>query len=236
MLPELAQLLILQDKDQQIRRLRADLKKMPSDAEKAKAKLAGDQQATAAAKEAAQLNEVAIKNVELQIQTRRETIVRLKTQQFETRKNEEYAALGHEAVRYTAEVAKLEDDQLVLMEKAEELKAAHDAAAKALADTQAYVTSELGKIKERYINVTAQTKELEVVRAGLAAKVEETLLGRYERIAAGKGDAIAELNGHVCKGCNMKVTAATFNAARAEREFVNCPNCSRIVYIAHFDD
>ena len=37
MLPEIEQLLILQDKDQHLRRLRTELKKMPADADAAKA-------------------------------------------------------------------------------------------------------------------------------------------------------------------------------------------------------
>ena len=86
MLPEIEQLLILQDKDQHLRRLRAEIKKMPADAEAAKGRLASATAAVTAAKEEFNLNEVAIKNLELQIQTRRDTIVKLKTQQFETRK------------------------------------------------------------------------------------------------------------------------------------------------------
>ena len=101
MLPELEQLLILQEKDQHIRRLKLDLKRLPADQERAKSNLAADTEAVRAAKERVQLNEVAMKSLELQIQTRKDTIARLKVQQYETRKNEEFAALGHEVVRYT---------------------------------------------------------------------------------------------------------------------------------------
>ena len=139
MLPEIEQLLILQDKDQVLRRLRNDVKKMPADAEAAKARLAGAAAAVAAAKEEANRNEVAIKSLELQIQTRRDTIVKLKTQQFETRKNEEFTALAHETARSEGDVAKLEDEEMALMEKGEVLKAklqeslAHHSATEALA-------------------------------------------------------------------------------------------------------
>ncbi len=235
MLPELEQLLIVQDKDQHLRRLRADLKKMPADAEAAKARLAAATAATAAAKDLVMHNEVAIRNLELQIQTRRDTIVKLKTQQFETRKNEEFTALAHEVTRYETDVAKLEDDEMALMESGEALKASQKEAQEHSAATEALVKEELGKIKERYINLTAQVKEFEGIRAGLAAKVDEELMARYDRILAGKGEVIAELNGHVCTGCHMKVTTATFNDARAEKIITTCPNCGRMVYMAHWD-
>jgi predicted nucleic acid-binding Zn-ribbon protein len=235
MLPEIEKLLILQDKDQLLRRLRAEVKKMPADAEAAKGRLAAANAGTTAAREEFNLNEVAIKNLEIQIQTRRDTIVKLKTQQFETRKNEEFTALAHEATRYEGDVVKLEDDEMVLMEKGEALKAALKEAQDHLSMTEGYVKEELGKIKERYLNVNAQIKEFEGIRAGLAGKVEVDLLERYERILAGKGDVIAELNGHVCTGCHMKVTTATYNDARAEKVITYCPNCGRMVYVAHWD-
>ena len=235
MLPEIEQLLILHDKDQLLRRLRAEIKKMPADADAAKGRLTAATAGAAAAKEAFNLNEVAIKNLEIQIQTRRDTIVKLKTQQFETRKNEEFTALAHEATRYEGDVTKLEDEEMVLMEKGEILRTAHKEAQDHLTMTGGYVKEELGKIKERYLNVNAQIKEFEGIRAGLAGKVDVDLLERYDRILAGKGDVIAELNGHVCSGCHMKVTAATYNDARAEKVITHCPNCGRIVYIAHWD-
>lgn len=236
MLPEIEQLLILQDKDQHLRRWRAELKKMPADAEAAKGRLAAATAAVATAKDAVNVNEVAIKNLEIQIQTRRDTIVKLKTQQFETRKNEEFTALAHETTRYEGDVAKLEDEEMLLMEKGETLKGALKEAQDHFALIEGFVKDELGKIKERYINVQAQIKEFEGIRTGLAAKVEGGLLERYDRILLGKGEVIAELNDHVCTGCHMKVTAATFNDARAEKVITTCPNCGRMVYIAHWDD
>jgi predicted nucleic acid-binding Zn-ribbon protein len=140
------------------------------------------------AKEATLLNEVAMKNLQLQIQTRRDTIVKLKIQQFETRKNEEYQALGHEVERYTAEVARLEDDELVLMEKGEGLRATQEAAAAALKATEALVEDELARLVERRTNSAAQTAEFEGLRDGLAAKLVPELLEQYDRIFKNRGD------------------------------------------------
>ena len=231
--PELEQLLILQDKDQHIRRLKLDLKRLPADKERALGKLAGDTEAVRAAKEAVQLNEVAMKALELQIKTRQETITRLKVQQYETRKNDEFKALAHEIERYGIEVTKLEDDELVLMEKAEVLKADHAEKVKGLAATQALVDEEMALIATRHTHVTGQLAEFEGVRAGLAAKVDEDLLATYDRIFANRGDsAVADLHGQVCRGCNMKVTPACVQAAKADKTLVSCPNCGRFIYYA----
>jgi uncharacterized protein len=178
-------------------------------------------------------NEVAMKNLELQIQTRKDTIAKLKVQQYETRKNDEFAALGNEVVRYGAEVTKLEDDEIALMEKAEVLKAELAEAQKTLAATQARVDEEMAKISERRKNVTAQLEEFNAARSGIAAKVDPDLLEKFDRIFNHRGDAaVVELNGTVCRGCNMKVTPACIGAAKAEKTLVTCSNCGRLVYYA----
>lgn len=236
MLPELEHLLILQEKDQQLRRLQLDLKRMPADAARARDRLKSDEAAVAAAKDQLMQNEVAIRNLELQINTRKDTINRLKVQQFETRKNDEFAAIGHEIERYTAEVSKLEDSEIELMEEAERLKAKLAEAERELAATQSSVEAELARIAERTGNINSRVAELEAERAAAAAPVDEDLLARYDRIFQHRGDAaIVELEGSICRGCNMKVTAATVSAAKGDRSLVNCPNCGRFVYIAHFD-
>ena len=94
MLPSIQALLVLQDRDRRLRSLAEDLAKIPKDETRAKDRLAGDTAAVAKAKEALQANEIEIKKVELDVGTRKTTIVRLKTQQFETRKNDEFTALA----------------------------------------------------------------------------------------------------------------------------------------------
>ena len=64
---------------------------------------------------------------------------------------------------------------------------------------------------------------------GLVA--DPDLLESYNRIFNHRGDsAVVELSGGICRGCNMKVTPACINAAKAEKSLTTCPNCGRFVY------
>ena len=121
--PTVEKLLIVQERDQKLRDHHKELARLPVEEEQAKTRLASDLAAVAAAKKAIQENEIAMKNLELDIDTRKNTIIRLKKQQFETRKNEEFAAIGTEITRYGDEVTKLEDAELELMERGETLAA-----------------------------------------------------------------------------------------------------------------
>jgi len=230
MLAEIKTLLIIQDRDTRLRRMREDLKRLPEEAARAKGRVAGEEAALQAAKAAAAENEMAMHKRQLDIETRRTTIGRLKTQQFETRKNDEYAALGHEIERYAADIGRLEDEELALMETGEKLKAAAAAAAAALASSKVRVQEELNQMKERHVALTAQVAEIESDRASLVAGVDEAVLGRYERIFEKKAPAVVALEHGICGGCHMKVTPTTLTQVKAEKGLAYCENCGRILY------
>jgi predicted nucleic acid-binding Zn-ribbon protein len=234
MLAPLETLLIIQDRDLRILTLRKELGNMPRMIDLAKTRLNGDQAAVAKAKEALQGNEVLVKRAELDIQTRRNTLTRLRTQQYETKKNEEYRAIGHEVERYQAEIARMEDEQLVLMEKSEGLRAALTAAESGYRRTQELVDAELRQLEERRINDEERIKGMDAERTGFIAKVEPGLLGIYDRLFKAKqGAAVVGLSAGQCKGCHMKVTTSTILKVKTEQEVTHCENCGRILY---FDD
>ncbi|HBE98078.1 MAG TPA: hypothetical protein DDW68_13005, partial [Verrucomicrobiales bacterium] len=133
---DVQQLLSLQEIDQTIQSLNKELVKIPQQQEVAKERLANDTAAVAAAKKAYQENEVAIKNVELDIGTRKDTVTKLKNQQFETKKNEEYTRLGSEVTRYEEQIDEFETQELELMEVADERKSDITRAEEALGKTQ----------------------------------------------------------------------------------------------------
>lgn len=232
MLPELKKLLIVQERDEARRRFRQELQRLPEKAAQAKARFAQEEKTVAAIKQQLTENEMAMKRLELDIETRRTTIQRLKTQQYETRKNEEFRALEHEIERYTQEVAGLEDQQIALMEKAEELKKQVTAATEALAATRQKIQAELDQMKTRHQNLTARVAELDEERAKLVADLEAALLQRYERLFEKKAPAVVPLENGVCGGCHMKVTAATLTAVKAEKVVTSCENCARLLYYA----
>lgn len=233
MLPEIESLLILQGKDQAIRKLRRELQRIPLEEDDARGRLRDDQAAVAAVKEKLLNNEVAIKKLELDIETRRTTVTRLKNQQFETKKNEEYRALGNEVVRYEGEVSRLEDQQLELMEVADGLKVALQEAQRKLDSSQNLVDDELAQLAARRDNCEAQIAQVITERAAAAAKVDDDLLSRYDRTLASKKDAalVPLQHGTTCGGCHMKITSATASAVKAEKVvIVTCEQCGRILY------
>lgn len=229
---EIIQLLQVQERDQKIRQIEKDLKDLPKHEANAKMQLAGDQAAVDKAHAAVMAIEVAIKNIELDVGTRRTTIKRLQDQQFETRKNDEFQALGHEIQRYQNEVSGLEDKELEQMEKLEAAKAEHTAAKARLDATQARVDEELRALAERAEGLRKRLAEVRAERAGLVGAVPAEALELYERIFKKKGDAaVAPLHGEMCGGCHMKVVIGTIQSLKQAEGLTQCESCGRILYL-----
>jgi uncharacterized protein len=232
MYPEIPKLLQLQERDQLIRDLKKELKDVPKHEAAAKTQLAGDTAAVESASLKAKEIEVKIKGVELDIQTRQNSIKRLNDQQFETRKNDEFQALGIEVKRYEADVHALEDKEIGFMEELEAAKAVLKDAQAKLGLTQGRVNEELKVLAERATGLKSRLAEVEAERAALAAPIDEIAMSLYQRIFKKKGDAaIVPLSHGTCGGCHMKVVSGTIQAARVGETLAQCESCGRILYL-----
>ena len=206
---------------------------MPLQRQNLEAQLAANAAALNALKSKGQHLEMDRKKLELDAGTRRESINRLKTQQYETRKNDEFRAMGNEIERYEKEIQQIEDQELELMDQAEKIKGELAAEDKKAAGARESIARQMADLDEKGKALDAQLKQLTAERTELAGKVEEDLLSRFERLFASKGDAaVVALEHEVCTGCHMKVTTQTAHRVRNGKEIVSCEQCGRILYAA----
>lgn len=226
-----ADLLVLQERDQRLMRLKADLARMPKDREALDRREAEARAAHEARREGVKRAETDRRKLELEVEAKQQLIARYKGQQMQTRKNEEYSALMHEIEREETAIQALEDRELDLMEVVErETAAAKDEEAKLAA-----ALSEIAKAREtlaqRQAAAEAEVANAETQRAEAEAKVEPNALRLYQRILNSKKDAaVVRLEHGSCGGCHMKLTTQTVNRAERAPEIVQCDNCGRILY------
>jgi predicted nucleic acid-binding Zn-ribbon protein len=229
--PELEQLLVLQDRQQKIRQIQTEIKTVPLERDHLELQLAESAAGVDALKLKSRQLEVERKKLELDVGTRTDSIARLKTQQYQTRKNDEFQAIGHEIERYENEIRKLEDQELELMIEADKLKGEVEAAEKSARATNDSISRQLVDLESKSKTLETQKRELEKEREALASKIDPDLLDQFERLFNSKGDAAVVAVEHgVCTGCHMKVTTATASRVKAGKEIVSCENCGRILY------
>lgn len=231
MSPELEQLLILQDREQKIRQVQSEARTLPQQRAQFEAQMKASAAALEAARQKAQQVEVEKKRLELDVGTRETSIARLRTQQYETRKNDEFRAIGNEIERYEKEIRAIEDEELELMEKADHLKLEVAEAEKHAAAARELVARQLADLDAKATALDARLQELTKEREEIAARVDEDLLDRFGRLFKSKGDAaVVGLVHDVCTGCHMKVTTQTSHKVKSGRELVSCEQCGRILY------
>ncbi len=230
MLKEIEQLLVLQDRDRKLRTLRQELKNAPLERKQLEEKLAAAKKNAEVTKLRGMEVEVERKSLEVQAQGKRDQIAKYNVQKFQTRKNEEYAALTNEIKRFEGEISAIEDKELELMEKTDQLRPQIIEAEKAAQAATESVVRQLSDLDKKLIALEEQIAKVEGERATLASAVDEDLLDNYQRLFATKGDAVVAMEHEVCMGCHMKITASTKARTKAERELVNCEQCGRILY------
>jgi len=231
--PELEQLLVLQDRQQKIKQIQTEVETLPLQKKSLEAQLAASVAGVEVLKQKGRKVEMDRKKLELDVGTRTESISRLKTQQYQTRKNDEFQAIGHEIERYENEIRKIEDDELELMVEADKVKADLGVEEKKSASVKESVARQTAALEAKSQALQSRLEQLTKERAEIADKIDEDLLSRFEGLFKSKGDAVVvALEHEVCTGCHMKVTTQTAHRVKAGKEIVSCENCGRILYDA----
>jgi predicted nucleic acid-binding Zn-ribbon protein len=229
----LEQLLVLQDRQQKIKQIQTEIETVPLQRKSLEAQLAASVAGVEVLKQKNRHVEMDRKKLELDVGTRSETIARLKTQQYQTRKNDEFQAIGHEIERYENEIRKIEDEELELMVQADTIKVDLAEEEKKAGVVRESIARQTKDLEAKSTTLQSQLEELSKERAEIAGKIDEDLLGRFERLFKSKGDAVVvALEHEVCTGCHMKVTTQTAHRVKAGKEIVSCENCGRILYDA----
>jgi predicted nucleic acid-binding Zn-ribbon protein len=231
MLLEIEQLLILQDRDQKIKRLRHDHESLPAEKKKLFDKLAGARTALESVRHRLRENDVERRKLELEVESKRGAISRFRQQQQGTRKNEEYQALAHEIEHAELQIRRVEDQELELMEAVETLQEPIRVAETELKRLESVTAEQIAKLESGAAGVQERLSALEEERARVAANIPEETLDLYQRLFFKKGDlVVVPAEGEVCGGCHMRAPAQTLIRLRGDRELVQCPNCGRILY------
>ncbi len=231
MLEAIEKLLILQDRDRNILRIKNELAHIEPQRQMLNAKAAGTQASLESAKGRVKQIESDRKKLELDVEAQKSQIEKYSLQQFQTKKNEEYRALAHEIETCKANIFKLEDQQIELMEKAEVAQKDVVAATQAAGEARKLVEGQIADLATREKNLKQELADLEANRSQLSEAVDETARSRYERLLKSKGgNVVVGVQHGVCGGCHMKLPTAVIVACQAQTELVTCINCGRILY------
>jgi predicted nucleic acid-binding Zn-ribbon protein len=231
MFPAIEKLLILQDRDRKIIRSRAELDTITPQRANLQARVARAQAELEDARLRERQIESSRKDLELEVEAKKELISKYSAQQNLTRKNEEYRALTHEIEMCQDAIRKTEDAQLDLMEKAEAVQKEVAAATRHAAEAKTQVDEAVRNLDSLEGNLKKQLDELLSNRDELAGDIDPAAYYLYDRLLKRRGDSVVVGIEHaVCGGCHMRLPAQVLVSCQSQSEVNTCPHCGRIIY------
>ena len=230
MLPEIENLLKLQDTDKEIRRLHDEVAELPKRVAVIEQKLAGTKAQLEKAQAAVKADEASRRKYDANITELRGKISKYRDQSLDVKTNDQYKALLHEIQFAEKEISANEDKILELMVNAD----TRDKEVKAAQAELKAETAEIEKEKEAARQRTAEDEKLLAEWRGkrdqLRTGVNEDLLRHYERVSKFRGSGISEVRDHKCMACQVMLRPQTYNDVRSGKETVVCDSCQRILY------
>jgi uncharacterized protein len=230
MLPEIENLLRLQEADKEIRRLQDEIAELPKRVAAIEHKLAGTQAQLETAQAAIKTDEAARRKYDTSIADLRGKISKYRDQSLEVKTNEQYKALLHEIQFAEKDIAGTEDKILELMLNADTREKEVKAAQAELKAETAEIEKEKSEARQRTAEDEKQLAEWRGRRDQLRSGINEDLLRQYERVSKFRGTGIAEVRDQKCMGCQVMLRPQTYNDVRASREPMFCDSCQRVLY------
>ena len=227
----------LQALDDQVRKLRAELEEKPRLVAHEKKALEDARARLAAAEKKAKEAHVAADRKELDVRVKEDAIQKLEGQLNTATSNKVYSELllGIRGAR--ADIEKLEDAILGMMDETEGLEGEAER-------MRVEVRNAEGEYREaeKVFLVEARAAEERLgqkqgMRDALAREVDPEVLGVYDRVReARKGVGIAGVTqdaegSHFCAVCHMEVTIQDISVALAADKVVQCRSCNRILWV-----
>ncbi len=231
-------LLILQDKDTRIAKLKEQSDSVPAAKAEVDAMLVKAEAAVATAKKALQEEEKDLKNLEMQVDSLQEKKRDFLAKSTMIKNNEEYRAALDQIGQCDRQITGLEDRELELMEAIEEARERLARGSREMEATRQRAKEMHTDLDTRLKNCREQTAKLMQERGpALAevAKIAKAMATRYERLRRGGGGRLADqrsfvpVRDDVCDRCRMNLTAQTRMNAR-KGLLVTCENCGAMLY------
>ena len=230
MLPEIENLLRLQEADKAIRRLQDEIAELPKRVAAIEHKLADTKLQLEKAQAAVKADEAARRKHDTVIADLRGKISKYRDQSLDVKTNDQYKALLHEIQFAEKEIAATEDKILELMVNADARDKEVKAAQAELKEEAAEIEKEKVEARQRTAEDEKQLTEWRGKRDQMRAGVNEDLLRHYERVSKFRGSGISEVRDHKCMACQVMLRPQTYNDVRTGQQTVVCDSCQRILY------
>ena len=229
---EIRALLEIQELDMGIRELQARSREISGELEGLRGEIEKDERIIREEKEKEMTSRVRSKELELEVEDKKNRIDKYQSQLFKIKNNKEYTALLHEIQGLKADIRVIEDRILEFMEEGEGEKNLMEEAEADLERVRARFGEREEQAREELARLESRIDAKRRQREEKAESVDPDIRERYEIIFSRKPDrAVAAVYHSACTGCNMELTAQVQTDLAREEMVCQCENCGRFIYL-----
>ena len=154
-----------------------------------------------------------------------------KDQLFLVTNNRQYDALQVEIDNLKNEIDSKENKIIELTEEKESAEKKVIDEEKNLDSLSIDLKKRINRLEELMGKNAERKKEFEALKSKKRAKIDKTILQRYDKISeARNGLAVVPIIGTGCGGCGAFVPPQIISEVRAKKNYHNCESCSRFLY------
>lgn len=234
---EFENLIKLQKLDIEIRNTSVLLNDIPHQIEEIDKKNEESLQIVQAAKDNFSQNQKRRRDLESELQDKKEKIEKYKRQLNEIKTNKEYSSLLKEIDATNAKFDSLEEGIIGEMLSADDIEKEIKAASKKAEEVQTELTKKKEGIFQEKNKAEEKLKDLEAEKEELLPKIPSDQMKLYKQISRIKnGIVLSPVTEEFCTMCHMRVRPQMVNELIAETQIITCENCGRILYYVKKSD
>jgi len=230
-LPQLQQLINVQEVDRRIQLLEQDTRRLPLEIMQAgRVFLEAEREVEQFKLTIAEMDKRR-RALEREADYAREELKKKRFKLHEVKSNKEYAAMQAEIAHAEQQISDKEDEVLQVLMDIDGRTAEYKARSEALAELEQKCRQEQEEKTADLERKRVELSELRVERERLVATIEEGLLTLYHSVfGLRKGLAVVNVVNGTCQGCHMTLPPQVVSEVKQNDRIITCGECDRILY------
>ena len=175
--------------------------------------------------------QAAWKNLEGELESQQEKIRKSKDRLSDLKTNKEYQAHLFEIEMAEKKHGRVEEQLLVVMDKAEAADQKVVKAKEEIAQQEAALKAALVKLETTEADIDRELEVLSHSHDQLVRQLDEKLLKKYEQVRASHSDRpMAPIHGETCSGCHLQVPPQLVSEVKRGEMLHVCSHCQRFLF------